>query len=79
MTTTVRSRRIPGQHVTVNAPTPEAAQDAARTLRRPPAGPRREWPRPPLVHDHRQLFREPAYEDGQPYQDDDLEDDQPDT
>jgi hypothetical protein len=32
-------------------------------------------PRPPLVHEHRQLFREPAYEDGQPYDDSD-EDDQ---
>lgn len=47
---------------------------------RPPrtASPHREWPRPALVHDHRQLFREPAYLDGQPYtNDDDLEDDEP--
>jgi hypothetical protein len=74
MTTTVRARRIPGQQVTISAPTPEAAQEAART----PAGPRRDWPRPPLVHDHRQLFVEPAYEGGQPYaDDDDLEDDEP--
>ncbi len=43
-----------------------------------PAMPRREWPRPALVHDHRQLFREPTYTDGQPYADDgDLEDDEP--
>ena len=51
------------------------APQSARTPR--PAAPRREWPRPPLVHDHRQLFREPAYTDGQPYADDDLEDDEP--
>lgn len=48
---------------------------------RPPrtTSPRREWPRPALVHDHRQLFREPAYEDGQPYtnDDEDLEDAEP--
>ncbi|MGP3737996.1 hypothetical protein ACTWJ9_33340 (plasmid) [Streptomyces sp. GDS52] len=76
MTTTVRARRIPGQQVTLTTPGPEAARDAARTLRRPP-GPRREWPRPQLVHDHASLFREPAYADGQPYAaDDDLEDDE---
>ncbi|WP_158713903.1 hypothetical protein [Streptomyces seoulensis] len=33
------------------------------------------WPRPTLVHDHRTLFLEPAYEDGQPYDDEDDEDD----
>lgn len=27
------------------------------------------WPRPPLVRDHRELFREPTYQDGQPYSD----------
>ena len=32
------------------------------------------YPRPPLVHDHAALFREPAYEDGQPYPGDDEED-----
>lgn len=26
-------------------------------------------PRPPLVYDHRALFREPVYDDGQPYAD----------
>lgn len=78
MTTTIHARRLPRQQVTISTPTSEAAQDAARTLRRPPAGPRRDWPRPPLVHDHRQLFVEPAYEGGQPYaDDDDLEDDEP--
>lgn len=78
MTTTVHARRIPGQQVTINTPTPEAAREAARTLRRPPGGPRREWPRPPLVHDHGTLFREPTYTDGQPYaaDGDDLEDDE---
>lgn len=77
MTTTVHARQIPGQQVTISTPGPETAQDAARTLRRPSAGPRRDWLRPPLFHDHRQLFREPAYEGGQPYADDDLEDDEP--
>lgn len=71
--TTTRARRIPGQQVTINTPTPDAARDAARTLSRPP-GPRREWPRPRLVHDHRALFVEPAYADGQPYAADDEDD-----
>jgi hypothetical protein len=45
-----------------------------------PAKLRIAYPRPPLTRDHGVLFREPAYEDGQPYrEDDDLEDDQPDT
>lgn len=79
MTTTVRTRRVPGQHVTISTPAPEAAQEAARMLCRLPAEPRREWPRPALVHDHRQLFREPVYEGGQPYADDDLEDDSADV
>ena len=77
MTTTVRARRIPGQQVTINTPTPEVGREVARALRHQP-GPRREWPRPTLVHDHRQLFVQPAYEGGQPYtDDDDLEDDEP--
>ncbi|MET8571824.1 hypothetical protein [Streptomyces sp. NPDC004783] len=38
--------------------------------------PRIDYPRPPLVHDHGRLFREPIYTDGQPYTEgDDLEDD----
>ncbi|MBJ6623553.1 hypothetical protein [Streptomyces sp. DHE17-7] len=37
---------------------------------------RASWPRPPLVHDHRVLFREPTYQDGQPYADDLDEDDE---
>ncbi|MFC9891491.1 hypothetical protein [Streptomyces pilosus] len=50
-------------------------QQPART---PRPGSAREWPRPPLVHDHRQLFREPVYTGGQTYADDqDLEDDEP--
>lgn len=32
------------------------------------------YPRPPLVCDHSSLFVEPAYEDGQPYTDQDDED-----
>ena len=36
------------------------------------------YPRPPLVFQHRDLFREPAYENGQPYADED-EDDEPAT
>ncbi|MFE6412631.1 hypothetical protein ACFVOR_37490 [Streptomyces sp. NPDC057837] len=40
--------------------------------------PRIDYPRPPVVFQHRDLFREPAYEDGQPYTgDEDLEDDEP--
>lgn len=78
MTTTVHARRAPAQQVTTGTPTAQAAQEAARTLHRPPAGPRRDWPRPPLVHDHTTLFREPTYQDGQPYTDtEDLEDDEP--
>jgi hypothetical protein len=36
--------------------------------------PKLSYPRPELRHRHEDLFREPAYEDGQPYTDDDLED-----
>lgn len=43
-----------------------------------PAKPRITYPRPQLVRDHAVLFREPTYEDGQPYADDtDIEDDPP--
>lgn len=66
MTTTVRARRSSGQQVTISTPTPEVAREVARTLR---------WPRPRLVHDHATLFVQPVYQDGQPYTDDDLEDD----
>jgi len=48
----------------------------APTLR--PAKPRHDYPRPPLIRDHTHLFREAAYRDGQPYNDGDLEDDDPD-
>ncbi|MEV8248030.1 hypothetical protein AB0R01_30305 [Streptomyces rochei] len=34
-----------------------------------PTKPRINYPRPPLVRDHRVLFREPTYQDGQPYSD----------
>jgi hypothetical protein len=37
--------------------------------------PKLSYPRPPLVHDHTTLFREPAYEGGQPYADDDGDED----
>jgi hypothetical protein len=42
-----------------------------------PAKPKQKlsYPRPPLSFQHGDLFREPAYQDGQPYADDDLEDD----
>ena len=33
------------------------------------------YPRPPVTVRHADLFREPAYEDGQPYDQDDDEDD----
>lgn len=33
-----------------------------------------DWPRPPLVHDHQQLFVEPVYRDGKPYTVDDEDD-----
>ncbi|WP_157849390.1 hypothetical protein [Streptomyces violaceorubidus] len=42
-----------------------------------PAKPRITYPRPPLVRDHTALFREATYTDGQPYNDGDLEDDEP--
>jgi hypothetical protein len=42
---------------------------------KPRPRPKHAYPRPPLVHDHRQLFREPAYADGQPYAVDDEDDD----
>jgi hypothetical protein len=32
------------------------------------------WPRPPLAYDRTVLFREPVYQDGQPYTADDGED-----
>ncbi|MFD8899873.1 hypothetical protein [Streptomyces ardesiacus] len=45
-----------------------------------PAKPRIAYARPPLVRDHRELFREAVYGDGQPYNDGDLEDeDEPPT
>ncbi|MFJ8657408.1 hypothetical protein ACIRNU_34360 [Streptomyces rochei] len=44
-----------------------------------PARPRINYPRPPLVRDHRELFREPTYPDGQPYAEDLDEDDEPPT
>lgn len=76
--TTATARRIPARQATIPAPAAAVARDAVRTLRRPAAAPPRDWPRPPLIHDHRTLFREPAYTDGQPYaDDDDLEDDEP--
>jgi hypothetical protein len=44
----------------------------------PPAA---SYPRPQLVHDHKRLFVEPAYQDGlvytEPADDEDLEDDDP--
>ncbi|AKZ60780.1 hypothetical protein SAM23877_p071 (plasmid) [Streptomyces ambofaciens ATCC 23877] len=40
------------------------------------AKPRITYPRPPLTRDHRALFREAAYQDGQPYADELLEDDE---
>ena len=70
MTTTVRARRTPNQHITLTTPTPEAAQSAARALRQPATQ------RPRVPWQHHALFREPAYTDGQPYADpDDLGDD----
>jgi hypothetical protein len=38
-----------------------------------PTKPKPTWPRPQLVHDQGQLFVEPAYQDGQPYSDDEDE------
>ncbi|WP_446458697.1 hypothetical protein [Streptomyces rochei] len=43
-----------------------------------PTKPRINYPQPPLVRDHRELFREPTYQDGQPYNDGALEDDDDD-
>ncbi|WP_461712205.1 hypothetical protein [Streptomyces sp. DSM 41013] len=44
-----------------------------------PAEPRHDYPRPPLIRDHTSLFREAVYGDGQPYNDGDLEDDEPEA
>jgi hypothetical protein len=44
-----------------------------------PTKPRIAYPRPPLVRDHRELFREAVYGDGQPYNDGNLKDDEDDT
>lgn len=41
--------------------------------------PRAAYPRPQVCHQHNVLFREPAYEDGQPYADLDDEDDDGDS
>lgn len=38
--------------------------------------PRDSYPRPHLVHDHARLFQEPAYADGQPYADDQDDEDE---
>lgn len=40
-----------------------------------PVKPKPTWPRPQLVHQHADLFREPAYENGEPYAEQDDEDD----
>ncbi|MFF0009537.1 hypothetical protein ACFYQT_39785 [Streptomyces tibetensis] len=34
------------------------------------------YPRPPIAHEYRELFREPVYTDGQTYTDDEDEDDE---
>jgi hypothetical protein len=47
-----------------------SAQGTVRAVRRP--GPA---PRPPVAYEHRILFREPVYTDGQPYDDDPEDDD----
>jgi hypothetical protein len=40
----------------------------------PATAPAPSRPRPPVAYEHGQLFQEPVYEDGQPYDgDDDLE------
>ena len=41
------------------------------------APPKHAYPRPPLVHDRATLFREPAYQDGEPYAEPDDEDAEP--
>ena len=38
------------------------------------APPQHIYPRPPLVHDRTVLFQEPAYQDGEPYADDEEDD-----
>ncbi|MFF7795618.1 hypothetical protein [Streptomyces sp. NPDC007991] len=39
--------------------------------------PKPDYPRPPIAHEYRELFREPVYTDGQAYTSDDDEDDEP--
>lgn len=72
--TTAPARRTPGQPVNVPAPAPGAGRDTSRAPRRLPGQARREWPRPPLIHDHARLFLEPTYHNGQPYSADDEDD-----
>lgn len=36
------------------------------------------YPRPPLIHDHRLLFKEPVYTDGRPYAVDDQDESEDD-
>ncbi|WP_371099853.1 hypothetical protein [Streptomyces sp. PU_AKi4] len=73
MTTTVRTR---ADAATINEVERTVQRVIRRAAQRPEATAKQtSWPRPPLVHDHAALFREPVYEGGQPYADDDLEDD----
>ncbi|CQR59209.1 hypothetical protein [Streptomyces leeuwenhoekii] len=72
--TTAPARRIPGQPVNVHAPAPGVGRETSRVPCRLPGQARREWPRPPLIHDHARLFVEPTYLDGQPYSADDKDD-----
>lgn len=65
--TTAPARRIPGQPVNVYAPAPGSGPDTSHAPRQLPGQARREWPRPPLIHDHARLFQEPVYTDGQSY------------
>jgi hypothetical protein len=41
--------------------------------------PRIDYPRPPVVVLHAELFREPVYKDGEPYDPDDEDDEAPKT
>jgi len=73
MTATVQIR-VDARRVT------EAARSVERAVQRFQASVKQaRWPRPPLVHDHAVLFREPAYQDGQPYTDADQDDEDEDA
>ena len=69
MTTTVALRPDPAAARQVDTQVARMVGKAIRLAKQQPE------PRPPVPYEHHVLFREPTYEDGQPYTDDTEEDD----